>query len=210
MIINALGRVWLWPDQDVECRKVVFDWSSDLKWVYQYCKNFRTVVQAGGNMGVWPWLLAKKFDFVSTFEPDPRLYPLMVANLKGVNNVQCHNTALWEANGFCEIKDVSPSNLGAQYIVPGKDTGMLMTTIDNATLFDEDVDLIYLDIEGAELGALKGGVKTIERCKPTIVVEDKGLSEKFGSKRGDIAKFLEPFGYRQAARVHRDSIFVCD
>ena len=56
--VTGLGRTWVWPDDDRECIKVVFDWISDLGRAMHFCKQRRTAIQAGGNMGVWPWWLA--------------------------------------------------------------------------------------------------------------------------------------------------------
>lgn len=185
---------------------MVFDWAADLAVAYRHCKQFRVAVQAGGNMGVWPWLMAKQFHYVATFEPDPRCFEMLQENLRGVPNISAYNSALWHTPGVCAIKDLHANNLGAQHIVPN--TGVVpMETIDSYEF--GNCDLIYLDIEGAELGALMGATQTIEACKPTIVVEDKGLSDKFGSKKGDIEKWLADFGYVVAARVHRDVVLVC-
>jgi FkbM family methyltransferase len=206
MIIQGLKRDWHWPDADEKCRAVVFDWTA-LRHALRHCKQLRVAVQAGGNMGVWPWLLSRYFHFVATFEPDPRCFELLVKNLEGTKNVAMYNAALWHTPGVCSIQDMERNNLGAQYIVPS--AGVVpMETIDSYEF--GNCDLIYLDIEGAELGALQGAVRTIETFKPTIVVEDKGLSDKFGSKKGDIEKWLSDFGYTVATRYARDVVFTCE
>lgn len=85
--------------------------------------------------------------------------------------------------------------------------GLPTLCIDDLSL--RECDLIYLDIEGYEFRALRGALATIERCHPVIVVEDKGLSERYGSARGDIEKWLgAEFGYRVAARPHKDVVLV--
>lgn len=42
-------------------------------------------------------------------------------------------------------------------------------------LGDRSVDVIKIDVEGAELGVLIGGEKLIQNCKPTIMFESVGL-----------------------------------
>lgn len=208
-IIHALGRDWLWPKQDEKCCAVVFDWSKDLEIVYEHVEQFRTCIQAGGNMGVWPWLLSKKFKQVYTFEADRRLQPYLYANLHGTPNVHVSGKGLWDRPGSGEIRDAKANNLGAQYVVEDALGSVELACIDDYAFVE--VDLIYLDIEGAEMKALRGAADTIAECRPTIVVEDKSLSEKFGTKKGDIERWLaRDFGYEVVARPHRDVVMVCE
>ena len=203
MKIEALGREWGWPDSDFECRRVVFDWARDLGLVYPYCRSFRTAIQAGGNMGVWPWLLAKKFVRVITAEPEPECLRYLRENVPQ-RNVEILSVALGSAPSRCSIQ-YEMGNLGAQFVVPGTDFEVV--TVDSLGV--ADCDLIYLDIEGAEMDALRGAVETIRKSWPVVVVEDKKLSERFGYQKGDIEKWLaKDFGYRVAARPHRDVVLV--
>lgn len=215
MTVSALGRHWLWPIADTECWPVIFAWSPDLDIVYPHCRSFRSVIQAGGNMGVWPWLLAQKFKKVYTFEPDPRCFQYLVVNLKNepgeCENVFFYQSALGSSRFHAHVANLvgEETNLGAQYMEPviSKEDAIPTLTIDDLNLFE--CDLIYLDIEGHEMDALQGAINTIQRNSPVIVVEDKGLSEKFGTKKGEIEKWLNlDFGYEVVARPHRDVVMV--
>ena len=60
----------------------------------------------------------------------------------------------------------------------------------------ERVDFIKLDIEGAELLALRGGVETIVRSRPIVVVEvNFETSAAFGYEPGDIISWFAKFDY---------------
>lgn len=63
---------------------------------------------------------------------------------------------------------------------------------------DHHVDLVKLDVEGAELPALSGATATLERCRPVLYFEC-GLDENlagFGYTRGDLFRTLqEDLGY---------------
>jgi FkbM family methyltransferase len=88
--------------------------------------------------------------------------------------------------------EVSPDNCGGtSFAVTLDGSGDVATTTLDNILLDKDVGLIKLDIEGMELVALQGGVKTIERCKPVIVAE--ALSRTAMTSLND---FLSGFGYR--------------
>jgi FkbM family methyltransferase len=57
---------------------------------------------------------------------------------------------------------------------------------------DTRLDLLKLDIEGAELWALQGGRKVVEYNEPTILIEcgRNGVLEPFGYTRADMHHFL--------------------
>lgn len=218
MILKELGREWQWPDADRECRAVVFDWSADLNATYEaldHCERdnaeavegpcYRSCVQAGGNMGVWPWLLSKNFLNVYTFEPDPICFKYLCRNVPE-HHVHKFQAALGNKRGQVAL-DYVDYNLGAQYIATQRPGTIPVLRIDDLSL--TDCDLIYLDIEGFELNALYGGYNTIKNCLPVIVVEDKGLSDKYGSPQGQIERWLwHEFKYEVHRRVHRDVILV--
>ena len=212
-VVGGLGRAWAWPDDDKECVKVVFDWISDLDRVVRLCRGRRTAIQAGGNMGVWPWRLAQSFEHVITAEPDVECGRLLVENLLGAPNVDLYAAAFLDRAGWCRVAPDGIANRGAQFIVPSKtqDDGATIKTITIDSLGVTDCDLIYLDIEGAELKALQGACKTIRASKPVIAYEDKDLGRRFGSGKYDTEKWLErEFGYRVVARYHNDVVLACE
>jgi len=96
-------------------------------------------------------------------------------------------------------------NVGAYTVKPG---GILPTMrIDDLGL--DACDLIYLDVEGSELNALRGAAVTIDRYKPVIAIEENELCEQFGVSRGEVGLWLQTFGYREIARSHNDIYFAC-
>lgn len=206
MIVSAEGRTWEWPDADVECRAVVFGEYVSLRMAYSFLKGTRTAIQAGGNMGAFPWKMAQKFASVITAEPDPECFRCLDLNVMEPNVTKL-NAAFGEQPGKVSMSYPQANNLGAQFVVPGGDIESI--TIDSLGVMD--CDMIYLDVEGAELSALKGAEETIRMSKPLIVVEDKGLSSRFGTEKGDIGKWLAfNFGYRQVGASKRDVIYTCE
>jgi hypothetical protein len=59
----------------------------------------------------------------------------------------------------------------------------------------DDVDTIKMDVEGAELGVLRGGEGVLRRCRPTIMFES-GPGEVLGYAKVQLWKFFADAGYK--------------
>lgn len=201
-IIN--GRMW--PASDVHCHAVANQVTDSLAAVYKHCRDFRVAIQAGGCVGIWPDNLKDRFELVYTFEPDPENFRCLCHNAPS-ERVFKFNAALGAWRG-CVALDRRPDNVGAHQIGTMFSLGIApMFRIDDLCL--TRCDLIYLDIEGYERLALQGARHTIQNCRPTVVVEDKGLSLKYGTARGVVVDWMvQEIGYRVADRHQRDVIMV--
>lgn len=181
--------------------------------VFPLVDKKRVAVQAGGAMGMWAKRMSQVFDVVYTFEPTPQSFHCLNFNCPE-ENIVAFNAALgWEAGmvnmQFPEHKARSKSgkdNYGGFRCFPG---GYIPTMkIDDLEL--PGCDLLFLDLEGYELFALKGAIHTIKKYKPVIVMEDKGCSNAFGYAKGDVEKYLAAFaGYKTLKRFHGGRDVVC-
>lgn len=201
-----LERGLLWPEADRDCAAVVFDTAPDLEIALGLCKGRRVVVQAGGNCGVWPRYLATRFETVYTFEPDPANFTALAFNTAEFPNVIRTQAGLGHWPEQVELVREA-ANCGAHYVAEDRLGSLPIVRLDDFRLCD--CDLVVLDVEGYEPRAIKGALLTIGRFKPVVVVEDKGLSVKYGSPIGTVEKMLAPYGYTVAARVHRDVVLAC-
>lgn len=198
-------RDLLWPAYDHECASVVFNEQRKLATVTDLCKRRDVVVQAGGNCGVFPLALSKMFADVYTFEPDPTNFTALAVNTANVPNIVKMQAALGEKPQLVGMVADERENCGALRV---NFKGSIPTVrIDDLGL--AECDLIYLDIEGRELSALRGAAATIRNKKPVIAIEDKGLSSKYGVQKGAVGLWLrETFGYRVHSNLARDVVFV--
>jgi FkbM family methyltransferase len=199
-----MHRDMLWPETDRGAAAALFNDARGIPDVVAFCTGRDVAVQAGGNCGIWPRDLSAMFRLVYTFEPDPMNFRCLCANVPAENVVK-FNAALGDTHETVGMM-LRPDNVGAHRISGAGDIPTLR--IDDLGL--QSCDLIYLDIEGYEMKAIVGGMETIRRCRPVIVVEDKGLSEHYGQPKGAVIESMRSAGYRVAARLHHDVVFVND
>lgn len=179
-----------------------------VKAAMKYSDTQRTCIQAGGCIGRWPIRLSQIFDRVITFEPEEVNYQCLLHNVEGIKNLECINAALGSDNTKTVkmiATDRYQGHCGAWWVVPGGDIPVVR--IDDLKI--NDVDMIWLDIEGSELDALIGARETIERCKPIIGFEVGGLGKRY-QNRHTPAKWLElEFGYKAVSHAYKkDTLMI--
>ena len=127
-------------------------------------------------------------------------YKCLVKNAE----VEHHNQALGEKPGWVSIEKTDPRNTGQDHVTAGSDVEMV--TIDSLGL--ENVDFLKLDVEGYELFALKGAEETLKRCKPVVLIEVNGLSERYGLHDSEACNYLRDLGFKLKNRVNKDLIYA--
>lgn len=200
--MELVDGLW-WPKEDRECRKYVTSWMVDLEYSLPLVKEKVVAVQAGGNVGTWPLHLGSVFQTVYTFEPDALNFQCLVQNCPQENIIKMQ-AGLGDQRGTVDmVRD--RRNVGAHYISGSGSIPILC--IDDLVL--PRCDFICLDVEGYEWKALRGAATTLGLYKPVIHLEDKGLSDKYGSSKGDVVKWLiDEYGYEIKHEVHRDFILA--
>lgn len=191
----------LWPAEDRDASPAVFGTLTDLERYIAACPVRRLAVQAGGNVGIWPRELARHFDRVVTFEPDPRNFHCLTHNCT-TGNIAAYEAALGAEPALAGL-DREPGNCGATRLA-GEGT-VNVITLDSLAL--DHCDLLQLDVEGYELQALQGAQETIARCAPLIVLELKGHGERYGYTDSEVVAWLAARGYEAVGTAHRDVMF---
>lgn len=153
------------------------------------------VVQAGGSYGVWPKQLAETFKCVLSFEPERSSFSLLYLNCGDIENIHIINAALTDETKFVHIHPISFTSHITTYEGSLKNI-VCGVTIDSLNL--PYCDMILLDVEGHEINALKGALKTIKKFKPIILVESKIIDDK--------VQFVLDLGYHVDAFRELDCI----
>jgi FkbM family methyltransferase len=136
--------------------------------VLQYIKPGDTVVDCGAFIGDHTIAYLNKVGvkgFVYAFEANTEAWECLMCNLKEYRNCLLINRVVGEDSASYQVH-VNP-NAGASIISTGE--AIQGCTIDDLSL--SHCDFIKFDIEGFELKALKGALKTITHFHPALLIE---------------------------------------
>jgi len=167
----------------------------------------------GANAGLFSIEVAAAFGGridVRAFEPQPSLARSLALSVarNGFESVHVYPVMLGEHEGDARIF-VPASSVHASIVARSSDARVLscqQTTldalVDQATLPPPDV--IKLDVEGAELSVIRGGLATLSRYEPALVFESDVNQARFGYTRADLCRELRSSAPYRFFAVERD------
>lgn len=166
----------------------------------QRVTNRRAAIDGGANVGRWAIAMAPHFDSVFAFEPVDFSYQAMRKHLEieRCDNVYPIQTALLDRECMVQMKSPPKRSASTAFYAQQSANGQRAIRIDILNL--EDCGLIKLDLEGAELRALYGAVRTLERCKPVLIIE---VVPKQLMRYLDSAERLHAFLLKRGYKMHR-------
>jgi FkbM family methyltransferase len=181
-----------------------------------HLKEGDTVLDIGANIGMFSLVASsalKNKGIIHAFEPSQSTYNILKQNIIANNcdNVKIHRLALSDADGILTLSTpkVKYGTDAFAYLSNSQDTtenkdaqneSVEVKTLDNFLSENniEKVDLIKIDIEGAELLCFKGAEKLLSRHdKPIILFEclDELCRTRFDYCSLDLLKFLDGKNY---------------
>jgi FkbM family methyltransferase len=140
-------------------------------------KQRRVALDIGAFTGEWTRLLAEDFRAVVAFEVRENSRQRLLQN-KPPNAIVAE-VGLGERVEMVEfvLRGVPGGGRYAQSAALGRDGPREVLPVVNLDSFKlNDVDFIKLDVDGSERAVIYGGLETIWRSKPRIVVETKFMS----------------------------------
>lgn len=174
----------------------------------KFTKGRRAALDIGGHVGLWSWQMAQDFHRVWAFEPMPEHRLCYEHNMRHFTNWTLFPFALGNEDKMVHVRTRTVGSSGDTGVdLSGAGEAVQMHRLDNFEL--KDIDLVKIDCEGFELFVLQGGVETIKRNKPTIIVEQKpetGMEKNYNIGTKDAVKFLESAGWKQGAEMAGDHI----
>lgn len=136
------------------------------------------------------------------FEPIPSFYNDLILRYEGKAKV--FNLALSDKAGSTTFQHVvsNPAYSGMkqrayQQEETIEEIKVEMARLDDLVKLEQKIDLIKIDVEGAELQVLKGAEQLLKKWKPTIIFEHgKGASEFYGTSPQLLFEFLSNCGMK--------------
>jgi len=206
------GKMWVTNEEDYFFKIFQrtgdkFD-AGDLEFALKNVKNKSVALDVGAHFGSWTRILSQKFNEVVAVEGAPENFNCLLKNTEQFHNIECINCAIGNDFGNVDIGFLPgqpTKNSGGMAIIGDGDIPMI--TIDSLNL--KALDFLKIDIEGYEIPALRGGMKTIMKYKPVIVIEDNIRNVQQGFRVGDNIKFLENLGAKRIKSFPSDNhVFV--
>ena len=143
-----------------------------------HTRKRRVAVDVGAHVGIHTQRLAQDFEQVIAIEPLNTQY--LVQNTQHLANVTIVSAGA--SDKPCTLYAHNPThnntNSGAWELnTTPSDKPVEVITIDSLNL--NDVDLIKIDTQGLEREVIEGARLTLQRCRPTVWIEDRGNLQQY-------------------------------
>lgn len=163
-----------------------------------------TFVDVGTNKGYFALLAARivgKTGLVISFEPEPTncKWIRRSIELNGYNNINLYQLALGDENeqtklflgkksGWHSLRPSLPNSTGAFIEVQKRTLDSIVEEIDHRR-----IDVIKIDVEGAEQDVLRGAFKTLSTNRSIVLFMD--LHPQFGIDLAEVYDFLKDLDF---------------
>ena len=214
-----LNSSWVHPEKDEK-------WSAPFVWELNVIQMFAdqikddfTILDIGANNGSFS-LMAKLYPTTTwhLFEPDPTNVDHLKENLElnEITNATVYEEALSDYIGECVLK-ICPNHRGLNTIgknvqrfsnAESVDYPVKCNTIDNI-FSDTKIDLIKIDTEGSEYDIIRGGINTIKKYKPKILLEfNPGNMSQCGHDPQKLNALIHEIGYNPFWFDNGENLFI--
>lgn len=143
-----------------------------------------TIIDCGGNIGMSAIWFKQTYPKarLTVFEADPAVAKILTGNLAriGIKDVNVQNAAVWDKAGL-----ISFDNAGRDAGAVRPDGAIKVPSVDIASVIPEHLDLLKLDVEGAEY-------PIVDRLTQTgAIARIQNIVGEFHIRRGDMDALLK-------------------
>lgn len=156
----------------------------------------QVVFDVGGHIGAFAVFAARRVGRegrVVVCEPAPDTLSLLRRNVEDLPQVRLHETAVSDKEGSIVLRLAENPAANSIFGEEGEPVTVPLTTLDavHAAEGSPAVDHLKIDVEGAELGVLRGGAKTLAATRRVVMETHPGRAEP-----AEAAALLEKAGFR--------------
>lgn len=176
-----------------------------LAYLKAHLQRDHVFMDVGANLGYFTVLCAPLVARVIAFEPVARARAYCVDNVarNGLGNVHVLSVGLWHEALIAGIS-FDPRILAGGALSVSGDERIVCRALDDlvaeGAIELARLDVVKMDIQGAEVSALAGMRQTIARCRPRIIMEvDRTSLERLGRSVKDVWDAVDELGYRLSA-----------
>jgi len=184
---------------------------NEFAWLGSVLARGMTVLDVGANEGLYALFAARRVGpagHVVAIEPSGREFQILQENLalNGLVNVTAVRAAASDREGPTRLRIAEAEHAGQSSLGPfaypiaqaGEETVPLRRIDELAeTLGLDRVQLMKVDVEGAEVAVLRGARDLLARDRPALLLEVvEAALQGQGSSRAELARLLEGLGYR--------------
>ena len=174
-----------------------------------------TFIDVGANIGYFS-LLASRWvgpnGLVFALEPVTSTYSRLRRNIAlnhaaNVQALQLGASSRESTSAAIALEsDAGHSHLVRDGAAVGRHETISLTTIDALVerLGIARVDVLKIDVEGADFEVVRGAATTLSRFKPHVLME-VALIERFGTTLLDVQHFFDEIGYESVIKHHRSA-----
>lgn len=151
--------------------KYLFDSFCDKENIYRdilKLKSNETIIDLGAYDGdtirEFTDFTSGRYKHIYALEPDAKNYKKLIKNTADMKNITAFNMGAWDKRDIL----IFDKKAGRNSKLSSEGIPVEVTDIDS--LIDDNITMIKMDIEGAELHALEGAKKIIEKNKPKLYV----------------------------------------
>ena len=208
-----------WLQSQLFWMKIYYIERKETEYFKRILKRGDIVVDVGAHIGYYTLISGArvgKEGHVYSFEPNPETFKRLKRNvqLNNLNNISLYNIGLSDKEEFLTLNLPTSINTGTAGItIPenfsGKSLKVKAIPLDKFIEKNniKKVDIIKIDVEGAEIKVLKGMMETIRKFKPKIFIEINNKKLKAaGFSKEEVYNLLKKENYKAFQIVNKDKI----
>lgn len=153
-------------------------------------------LDVGAHVGRWTVRLAGRARKVIAVEPHPGTAAVLRRNveLNGLANVTVIEAAAWDGAGPLKLEDpLGRERSGTNRTLPDGEGAVRGQRLDDLLADEQEISLVKIDTEGADLHVLRGMSSLLERRRPVMVVERHDFLGYYSA--ADLFRTLSGLGY---------------